>query len=225
MNRTAGQILTLLVCITALLAGCAGTQAPQVTEDGLVLKPDTGRATVHVRPGATIGAFSEFGLDDCEVAFRRNWLRDQNSNRVSLSNRVTQQDVDRIRDELAAECDKYFREALTEAPAYALVDSFEDGEGVLVLRPSIVNLDVSAPDVQSPGIQRSYTASAGEMTLLLELVDGTTGEVLARVRERQEARDTARIQYSNRITNRMEADRILRDWAGRLREGLDAARS
>ena len=62
------------------------------------------------------------------------------------------------------------------------------------------------------------------MTLLLELVDGTTGEVLARAQERQEARDMNRIQWSNSVTNRAEADRILKSWAKRLRAGLDAAR-
>jgi hypothetical protein len=216
--------LHLLLATLAFLGACAGTPAPEVTEDGLVLKPDTGRATVHVRPGATIADYSEFGLEPCEVSFRRNWLRDQNSSRVNLSNRVTQRDVDRIRDNLAAECDKYFRAALTEEPAYPLVENFDNGEAVLVLRPAIIDLDVSAPDVQSSGMQRSYTTTAGEMTLLLELVDGTTGEVLARARERQESRDVGRMQWSNSVTNRAEADRILKSWATRLRTGLDAAR-
>lgn len=213
-----------LAAMVAIGAGCAANKPAEMTEDGLVLKPDTGRATVYVRPGATIADYSEFGLEPCEVSFRRNWLRDQNSSRVNLSNRVTQRDVDRIRDGLAADCDKFFTAALTEEPAYDLVEEFSNGEPVLVLRPAIINLDVSAPDVASAGMQRSYVASAGEMTLLLELVDGTTGEVLARAQERQEARDMNRIQWSNSVTNRAEADRILKSWAKRLRAGLDAAR-
>ena len=62
------------------------------------------------------------------------------------------------------------------------------------------------------------------MTLLLELVDGTTGEVLARARDRQEGRDMGRLQWTNSVTNKAEADRILKSWAQRLRDGLDAAR-
>ena len=62
-------------------------------------------------------------------------------------------------------CDEKFREALLADPAYKLVDAFSDGEAVLILRPSIIDLDVNAPDMQSANVSRSYTTSAGEMTL------------------------------------------------------------
>jgi hypothetical protein len=161
----------------------------------------------------------------CEVAFRKNWQRDQNSSRVDLGNRVTQKDVDRIKDKLGEECGKYFREALEQAPPYQLVDSFSDGEQVLVLRPAIINLDISAPDTRSTGMQRTYTTEAGEMTLLLELFDGTTGEILVRVIDRQRARDTSYLQWSNSVTNEADAKRILSRWAGQFRKGLDEVTS
>ena len=48
------------------------------------------------------------------------------------------------------------------------------GEKVLILRPSIINLDIAAPDIMSAGMSRTYTTSAGQMTLLLDIIDGTT---------------------------------------------------
>ena len=113
-------------------------------------------------------------------------------------------------------------EALQAPPAYKLVDSFADGENVLILRPAIVNLDISAPDTNTVGMQRVYTTSAGEMTLVLELVDGTTGETLVRIVDRRQARDISRLQWSNSVTNAAEARRILRRWAEQLRKGLDS---
>jgi hypothetical protein len=156
------------------------------------------------------------------VAFRKNWLRDQNRGSLDLGSRVTQQDVDRIRDTLSEECGSMFRDALLKEPAYTLTEEFETGEQVLVLRPRIVNLDVTAPDVRSSGRSRTYTTSAGEMTLVLEAVDGTTGQVLARAVDRQGARESFRAEWSTSVSNRAEARRILKRWAERLRAAMDA---
>ena len=205
-----------------LVAACAGTSTTDETYDGLVRVPEAKFGEVYRLPDADLSGYEALGLAPCEVAFRKNWLRDQNSASMDLGSRVTQQDVDKIRDALGAECDSYFRQALLEAPAYDLVETFDNGESVLVLRPSIINLDISAPDKMSPGRSSSYTTSAGEMTLLLEAVDGTTGQVLVRVIDRRRGSDTGRLQWTNGVTNRAEADRILRRWAGQLRKGLDA---
>lgn len=227
LNREAGRFFSaaakfFAVTATVWLTACAN-QAPQVSEDGLVLTPSNGPATVYIRPGATLSGYDEFGLGACEVSFKRNWMRNQNSNTLDLSSRVTQKDVDRIKDSLAAECDQFLREALLQDPAYKLVETFADGEAVLIIRPAITNLDVAAPNVQSTGIRRTYTTSAGEMTLNLELIDGTTGEVLVRAYDRKRGPDSSFMQWSNSVTNRAEADRMLKAWAERLRAGLDQA--
>lgn len=220
--RPAKTLLVSLVC-TGLLAACAGNQPPAVTHDGLVLDKSITRAEVYKKPGASLASYDEYGLVPCQVAFKKNWLRDQNQNRLDLSNRVTQRDVDRIKDQLSADCDRYFREALLQSPPYTLVENFSEGEEVLILRPSIINLDVSAPDVMSAGMSRTYTTSAGEMTLFLEVIDATTHEVLFRVVDRQRAMDTGRLEWTNSVTNRADADRALRRWASQLRQALDSA--
>jgi hypothetical protein len=219
INRV--KSLFLLCGLMTLTACASNVTAPQTTYDGLELLPDTKFGVVYKRPGADLGTYQSYGLDSCEVAFKKNWLRDQNSSRLDLGNRVTQKDVDQIKDTLSADCEKYFRAALEEAPPYHLVDSFSNGEGVLILRPSIINLDIAAPDTRSAGMQRTYTTQAGEMTLVLELLDGTTGETLVRIVDRFRGRDTARLQWSNSVTNQAEARRALSRWAGQLRKGLD----
>lgn len=212
---------SLIAVAATLVVSCASTDAPDQTFDGLVLQPGKGSETVYVRPGAEFSGYTEYGLVPCQVAFRKNWLREQNNSRMDLSSRVTQKDVDTIKDNLAAACDQRFREALLEDPAYTLVETFGEGEPVLILRPNIVDLDVNAPDVMSSGRTRSYTTSAGEMTLFLEVLDGTTGEIQARVVDRRSGVDTNRLQWSSGVTNRAEADRMLKRWASDLRKALD----
>jgi hypothetical protein len=212
-----------MVAAVLLLAACSGavTAPPTESFDGLVLVPDTRFGAVYKRPGAELGGYQSYGLARCEVAFKKNWLRDQNNSRMDLSSRVTQKDVERIKSALSGECDKYFREALQQAPPYQLVDSFSDGEQVLILRPAIIDLDIAAPGTNSPGMQRTYTTEAGQMTLVLEITDGTTGEILVRVVDRQRAPDTGRMQWTSSVTNTADARRILQRWAGQLRKGLD----
>lgn len=210
----------------AALLACSTTEtsAPSVASDGLALVPNTKFQEVYRDPNAQLSDYTEIGLAPCKVAFKKNWMRDQNSSRMDLSNRVTQKDVDRIKDKLSAVCDEKFRAALLEDPAYTIVDAFAEGEHVLVLHPSIINLNINAPDVKSAGINRSYTTSSGEMTLKLELEDATTGATIARAIDKRRGMDTSRLQWSNSVSNTAEANRTLNRWAKILREGLDEAR-
>lgn len=215
--------LSLGAATLTLLAACAGNQPPAASPDGLVLQPDSEFSEVYVRPGASLADYEEMGLVPCEVSFRKNWLRDQNSNRIDLSSRVSQKDVDQIEDSLGDQCDEHFRAALLQEPAYNIVDQFDQGDAVLILRPSIVDLDVNAPDTMNPGVYRTYTTEAGRMTLVLEIFDGNSGEILVRVVDKRRSTDYHRLQWTNGVTNKAEADRILRVWSGKLRKGLDAA--
>lgn len=223
---TTTKTLLVAACITTL-AACttSGEQAPVVSHDGLTLVPNTKFQEVYRLPDADLSSYTEVGIAPCKVAFKKNWLRDQNSSRMDLSSRVTQKDVDKIKDSLSEACEEQFRAALQEDPAYNLVDAFDDGEQVLVLHPSIINLDINAPDTMHAGRSRSYTTSSGEMTLSLELSDATTGETLARAVDKRRGLDTNHLQWSNSVTNRADANRILKRWATILREGLDEARN
>lgn len=218
--------LTMAAGAALLVAGCASMKQapPAVSYDGLHLVPDTPFGEVYMKPGVDLDAYSTYGVTSCDVAFRKNWLRDQNEDRIDLTNRVTQKDVDRIKEALGKDCEQRFREALAEEPAYKVVEEFSEGEQVLVLRPAIINLDINAPDVRTMGMSRTYTTSAGEMTLYLELVDATTDEVLARVVDRQEDFDDSYLTWTNSVTNKADADRILRRWARELRDSLDKVR-
>ncbi|MEN8210103.1 MAG: DUF3313 family protein [Thermodesulfobacteriota bacterium] len=215
-------IFILMIPCLVMFSACVSNTLPQTTHDGLVLVSDTKFGEVYKKPYAQLIEYKKFILAPCQVAFEKNWLGDQNMNR-NLSQRVSQKDVNRIKQALSTECDKYFKQALLQEPAYPLTDITDKDQPVLILRPSIINLEINAPDVRSPGRSRIFTTSAGEMTLFLELIDSISGEILARVVDKRQGLDSGRMQWTNSITNRVEAERILAQWARLLRSELDAA--
>ena len=196
-----------LVGIVALTGACASSQQqdlPEVDKDGLELVKDTRHSAAYVDPDADFSEFNRVTIADVEVAFRKNWLRDQNDTRASLSRRVTQEDADKIKAAVAEEFTRVFTEEL-ENGGYEVVDfgGFENSASdLLVLAPAIVNLDVTAPDTMSPGRSRTYAASTGSMTLYLEFHDSVSGALLGRFVEDKARGDIGpSLQISTSVTN------------------------
>jgi hypothetical protein len=216
---TATGFLAVLLLATSTFAK---DEMPDVTSDGLPRIDSKKVDAVYWQPGATLEAYTEVKILDAPVAFRKNWMRDHNSSASrSLDSRVSQSDMDRIKEQLGEAFKEEFSKTLEKA-GYKVVD--EVGENVLLLRPAIVNLDVAAPDLRnSTGMNRTYTADAGSMTLYMELYDSATSAKIGEIVDSQGAMDTGQMRFSNRVTNKAEADRILRKWAGILVEALDEA--
>lgn len=213
----------LLLGASIILAACASTP-PVVTHDGLERVEKSRFDTLYLKPDISLSDYNHIRLEPCTVAFRANWLRSQNSTQRAASYRVTEDDVEVIQQRIAESCDKHFREALSEDNRYALIDDNGAVESpVLMIRPAIIDLDIRAPDVDAPGIHRSYTTSFGEMTLLLEMYDSGSGEILGRVTDRKRDFEHAQLQWTNRATNMADVNRFLRSWTAYLLDGLDAA--
>ena len=201
------KLIGLASCTAlAMMLGCTSTASPPpaTTPDGLELVSSDKHSAVYIKPDAQLTIYETFGVVPCKVAFRKNWQRD----------------IDRIKTDLGEESTTFFTNALTEEPAYNLVTEWQQGEDVLLVFPNIVNLDITSPDLNSPNMSRSYSASAGSMTLYLELIDAETSEVLVRAYDSKADPETF-VNYASRITNRQAADRILSGWATRLRAAMD----
>lgn len=194
-------------------------ELPEVTKDGLHLVKDTKVAVAYAKPGASLAGYTEIMLVDCFVELKKNWQRDYNLNEVGLEGRVTDKDADEIKKRLAAEFKTEFTEELNKK-GYTVVDTAADN--VLLLRPALINVEVTAPDV---GFTRGaqLVQSAGQMTLYMELYDSSTSTLLARVMDPQEDRGLAR--RANRVTNKAAADSILTHWAEMLANHLDEVKA
>jgi hypothetical protein len=197
----------------SLCAACANgtsTRDPEVTHDGLERVPNAKVERAWVKPGVDFSQYTEVGLLDCFVSFKRNW-------RMSHPG-VRTRDMERIKSALSEEFRKVFAEEL-ENGGYPVVAEADDH--VLLIRPAIIDLDVAAPQTNSGGRSDSFTASPGVMTLVIELYDSVSNEILARAIDRRRARNVGNIQWTTTGTNRRAARKILGSWANLLVSRLD----
>jgi hypothetical protein len=227
--RRSTRITTARISFAILLFALISTSAwawksyPDQTDDGLDRVKSKKVDALYMREGSSLAPYKKVRIEECSVAFRKNWMRDQNMDRVGVSNRVTTEDMNKIQAGIAEIFKEQFAKELEEG-GYQVVDT--DGEDVLLLRPSIIDLDVAAPDIsmRQPGMVNTYTTSSGEMTLKLDLLDSSTNALIGRVIDRREDNSGGNhIQYTNSITNRSDAQRIVRSWANMLRKALDDA--
>ena len=93
---------------------------------------------------------------------------------------------------------------------------------VLLLRPAIINVRVTAPDIMSSAMDANFITSAGSRTFYLELW-APPHTLLARAMD-AEADQQPFAQQANSVTNMEAADIILKKWADDLVRHLDSAR-
>ena len=221
VRRSAGLVCIVVAMGLACSSALRAQDSPPTVLDGLRLRSNTGSSIVYVKPGATFGKYDKVAILDCFVQFDKNWQNNYNSNQIDPSTFVGASDMDRIKKELAAEFKRVFTKEL-QAGGYQVVTS--GAPDVLVLRPAIINLRVTAPDLMTPGINGTVVSSAGSATLYIELYDSVTNTLLARAMNSQ-ADQEAWAQAANSVTNTMAADFILKSWADNLRKHLQAARA
>jgi hypothetical protein len=121
---------------------------------------------------------------------------------------------------LASEFKRIFTRELEKGGYQVVTTAAPD---VLLLRPAILDLLVTAPDIMSAGMSVNFVRSAGSGTLYLELWDSATNTILARAMDAQ-ADQEAFAQAANSVTNTAAADTIITGWADSLVKRLDAAR-
>jgi Protein of unknown function (DUF3313) len=227
MNFRNFILMTLSSIATCtLLAACQSTgssaskQLDQAaTEDGLVRVETKAVDAVYKRPEATLTAYSKVLLHPVEVQFAKNW--DPGSQGSALY-KMNEPDREKIKTELAEVFAEVFKRDL-EKGGYALVN--ESGPDVLEVRAAIVNLYINAPDVDTAGRTKVYTTEAGEMTLILQLHDSVTHQLLARAFDRRTGGQSGMWEWSNSVTNTAEAKRMISTWSTALRKALDASRA
>jgi hypothetical protein len=188
-----------------------------MSHDGLEKTKVKGIDLVYVRPGATLASYNKVMLMPVEVQFHKDWDPQRTGSRMKLST----EERENIRSGVSKIVGEEFAEELQKGNGYPVVTA--PGPDVLILRPSIINLYANAPDTMEPGRSRTYTVSAGEMTLVLEMFDSETRQVLARAIDRREANNSGMMTLSNSVVNASEARALASSWARILRKRFDLA--
>ncbi len=210
--------ILMALALMAPVAATADDHTNPESIDGLVLVPDSKVEAAYVDPDADFGEYNRIMMLDALVAFKKDWQK--NTSKTGSRHRVSANDMERIKTEVAIMFREVFAEELSKDDGYEIVD--EAGEDVLLIRPAIIDLDIAAPDTPTAGRSRTYTARSGAATLYIELYDSMTGDMLARAADRKVARQTGGyLTYTNRVTNTADARRMFRSWARQLRSALD----
>ena len=211
------------LAFAALLPSVTAAQSPRaaleegMSHDGLEKIKVKGIDLAYSRPGASLAGYNKLIIDPVEVAFRKDWDPNRTGSRMKLDTKERED----IRTGVAQVVQEEFAKEISKGGTYQVVT--EAGPDVLRLRANIADLYVNAPDTMTAGRTRTYTLSAGEMTLVGELVDSESGQVIARVVDRREAQGTGMMTLTNSVVNRQEASIIAASWARILRKRLDAA--
>jgi hypothetical protein len=174
--------------------------------------------TLYIKPGFQPGNYGKLVIEQPHVAMQDYWKQ-------RYRGEYTESDLRRISASTAKILRTQFAEKLSAQDGFALVETGETGEGVLRLKPSILNLHLNAPDLSTPGIKDEWVNSAGNATLYLDLYDASSGELLMRVIDEDMAPWHTRIYQGSRATNNRDLRNLAARWANALRKHLDEMNS
>lgn len=217
MNKLKFLKMSIIAMSITLIIGCSSSyqsKVPQVSSEGMSLVKATRSTVAYKKEGVDFSEYSKVYILPSQVAFKKNWQRDYNRDQASLSSRLRDDDVIRIKEDIAKLFDEIFQEEFSRSIEPPIVNKLSTG--TLIIKPAIINLEVSAPDIATATNIKKYTSEAGQGTLFLELYDGVSGEILARVIDSEVAGDNSYYQWATRVSNTADAKRLMRKWVKAL---------
>jgi hypothetical protein len=127
---------------------------------------------------------------------------------------------DKSKKKLEDEVSAIFNEEIGKSTRFTETDT--PGRDVMIIRGGLHDI-VSRVPPDFVGRGEIYLRSVGEATLILEVVDSMSGEVIARAVERRAMeRGGGQAMRSSPVTSWAEVRRLARRWATRLKDGLDS---
>ena len=204
----------LAVPLLALL-GCAPQprqplDVSGVNHEGLQRVEARNYEVAFVRPGVDFTRYDKLLVDEMELAFR---TPDRSRNQFPLTEDQKEQFQALLEAAFADESGKLENLELTDEPG-----------------PTVMDISIRVQDVQAalPGrgvgqIGRAAIAlvAAGEATLVIELRDSQSEEVLVRVFDQRAVEGAAILRDGQPISTWEDVEALCREWASTARRGLD----
>ena len=207
---------TRLLLVVLFVAACASPGAvngePDVNFEGLADVRTRSLDIAQVRPGTDFSAYTGLLVSAPELAFRT-------PDRSQLEFPLDEDQKQRFREMLSAA----FQSELAELRDLQPVD--QSGQDVLELRIRVQDILATVPPRTSGRSGRAGFAleAVGQVTLVLELRDSRSHEILARGVDMQKVEGAAIRQQGDRMLTRWEeVEDLCAEWASIARRRLDA---
>jgi hypothetical protein len=216
---------SFLIILAVAMAGCS-TSSPTIQEgpdaevsfDGLHKIDNARFASAWANPAIDFSYYTKVIPAGAEFQFRAVEQTPGTTRARSSTSEFWISDADRER--LIEETSAIFAEEIANSTRFDVTDT--KGEDVLILRGAIHDIVSNVPP-QLMGRGEIYLSSVGEATIVIEVVDSMSNEVIFRGAERRAAqRPGGTGMRSNSVTTWAEVRRLMRRWASTLREGLDS---
>lgn len=217
MSHTKLPRSVIVTCLVMLIVGC-GPQPRQampvstqgVNIEGLQQVPSRNFEVAFVRPGVRFSHYNKLLVNELELAFR---TPDRSQDQFPLG----EDQKTRFRAAMATA----FGDELGKLQNLEVVT--EPGPAVLDLNVRVQDIAASSPGRRVGTMGRASFAieTVGEMTLVIELRDSQSEEVLVRVFDRRAFEGAAMLSGEDVISTWEGVGQMVARWAARTREGLD----
>ena len=223
------QVLVVLLTLGLLASGGLATADDRLESgddattsyDGLKRIKKSAADEAYIKPDIDLTAYTSVVIDEPAVSYKRTPRKTSTTRATGSSANFA------LTDDQMAEMKQMFHEefiaALVEDDGWTVVDAV--GPDVLEVHAELVNLVVKVPTKPTAGRSTYYVSEFGEVTLVGELRDSQSGEILARAVDRQVIRPIGASQSQMRrtmgVSARSDVRRYFRQWAELLRDRLD----
>ena len=211
-------VIVSLVLIVPVIAGAQSDESAdaETTFDGLVEVRRARFRNVWVKPGVDVSRYSKILPGPAQFHYR-----DVPPVSRTTARRSSQQDFpieENSRARLEELTPEIFREEVAKSEHFTIVD--EAGRDTLFIYGALYDI-VSHVPPDYVGRSDIYISSVGQATLVIQIEDSMSREVLGRIVERRAAEPAFGAQISSTVTNLAEVRRLIRRWGTVFRNGLD----
>lgn len=210
-----GLIASILVCTV----GCQSTtDAPEVSKDGLELTVNKASTLGYKKEGVDFADYTKVFILPSQVAFNSNWKEAYNRNQKTRSLYLQDEDLIRIKAGISKIFDEVFQEEFDKGDNIIVTTL---NSGTIIIKPSVIDIAINAPDLSTTARKDVYVKENGTATLVLEIYDAVTGEILARIIDAEIVGEHSFVRLATRSTNTTAAKNTIRAWAQALRKQYD----
>ena len=215
----------LAICVLSTLGCSQGyvleTPEADITYDGLVRDDKAALQNVWIKTDIDLSSYMGYQLDvDLEFRIPRGDETRSSAREISLTDNdkqgLTTFVENTFREELLKS--RYFRES--ESPGAAVVRIHVRLMDIVALAPQDTDTGVGA-NLDAQSMPHLYVSSVGEATLVGEVFDTTTGEIIARFVERRAGGQAVGGAQSSRASGWVEIEPGVKRWGGLVRDRMD----